>query len=267
MKKYLSFFRIRFQVGVQYRAAAAAGIVTQFFWGGLTVLVYCAFYRGDPDAFPMTLQATCTYIWLQQAFLALFASWAFESEIFEMIRNGNVAYEMCRPLDIYTMWFTRSAATRCSRAVLRCMPILFFAALLPKPYGMTLPADGAALAGSLIGMILALLVAVSVCMLVYIITFFTITPDGVRMVAVSAVDLLSGAVIPLPFFPDFLRNILELMPFASMQNVPYRIYSGDIAGMEMLRALGLQLFWVTALIAAGKLLMYFAGQKVIVQGG
>jgi ABC-2 type transport system permease protein len=28
MKKYLSFFRMRFLMGLQYRAAAAAGVVT-----------------------------------------------------------------------------------------------------------------------------------------------------------------------------------------------------------------------------------------------
>ena len=33
MKKYLSFFRMRFLMGLQYRAAAAAGVVTQFTWG------------------------------------------------------------------------------------------------------------------------------------------------------------------------------------------------------------------------------------------
>ena len=40
MKKYLSFFRLRFNTGLQYRAAALAGIVTQFFWG---CLLYTSF--------------------------------------------------------------------------------------------------------------------------------------------------------------------------------------------------------------------------------
>lgn len=34
MKKYISFFWLRFSMGLQYRTAAAAGIVTQFFLGG-----------------------------------------------------------------------------------------------------------------------------------------------------------------------------------------------------------------------------------------
>ena len=53
MKKYLSFFRIRFLNALQYRAAALAGMVTQFFWGGMLLLLFAAFYRSDPDSFPM----------------------------------------------------------------------------------------------------------------------------------------------------------------------------------------------------------------------
>ncbi|HBA50582.1 MAG TPA: ABC transporter permease, partial [Lachnospiraceae bacterium] len=33
MKKYISFFRLRTVMGLQYRVAAVSGIATQFFWG------------------------------------------------------------------------------------------------------------------------------------------------------------------------------------------------------------------------------------------
>ena len=43
VKKYWSFFRLRFSMGLQYRIAAIAGMATQFFWGGMNILVYRAF--------------------------------------------------------------------------------------------------------------------------------------------------------------------------------------------------------------------------------
>lgn len=267
MKKYLSFFRLRFSMGLQYRAAALAGMVTQFAWGAMEVLVFRAFYRSGAEAFPMTLQATCTYIWMQQAFLALFSAWAVEHEIFDCIKNGNVAYEFCRPIDIYNMWFSRSLATRLSRAVLRCMPILLVAAFLPAPYGIILPESFLAGLLALAGLALGFFVAVAFCMLVYMITFFTVSPDGVRMVAVSLVELLAGGLTPIPFFPDGLRQVVEFLPFASMQNVPFRIYSGDIAGGEAWRALALQIFWLIVLWLAGKLLMRLAAKNIVLQGG
>ena len=120
MKKYLSFFRMRFLMGLQYRAAAAAGVITQFTWGFMELLVFRAFYQADASAFPMSFEAVVSYIWLQQAFLALFMAWMMEPEIFSSIMDGNIAYEMCRPVHIYSMWFARSVANRVSKALLSC---------------------------------------------------------------------------------------------------------------------------------------------------
>lgn len=267
MKKYWAFFRLRFSMGLQYRVAAAAGIVTQFFWGGMNILVYRAFYETDAEAFPMSFQATSTYIWLQQAFLALFAAWMVENEIFENIMNGNVAYEMCRPVSIYNMWFSRSMANRLARALLRCFPVLLFAAFLPAPFGIGKPASIGHLGLFLVAMFLGFGVTVAFFMMIYGLTFFTISPNGLRILISSVVEFLAGAIIPLPFFPDKIRTVLELLPFASMQNVPLRIYSGSMSGEEMIKGILLQAVWLVVLVIIGKVLLAFAEKKIVVQGG
>lgn len=267
MRKYLSFFRLRFSMGLQYRTAALAGIVTQFVWGVMELLVFRAFYEAEPGAFPMTLTATTSYIWLQQAFLAFFAVWFLENEIFDAIMNGNIAYELCRPINIYTMWFSRSVANRLSRAVLRCFPILIVAVLLPKPYGLCKPAGLVYFLLFLLTLILGLMVTVAFCMLIYALTFFTISPSGLRMLFASAVEFFSGAVIPLPFFPRKIQMMMELLPFAAMQNVALRIYSGSMSENEMIKAIGLQVFWLIVLVAGGKKLCSIAQTRVSVQGG
>lgn len=267
MKKYLAFFRLRFSTGLQYRAAALAGIATQFVWGIMEILTFRAFYSSNPAAFPMSFQATTAYIWMQQAFLALFIAWMMEGEIFNAIMDGNISYELCRPVDIYHMWFSRSMANRLSKAVLRCFPILIVAIFLPAPYGLMPPASPIAFVFFLLTLIMGTGVCVALCMLVYMTCFFTISPMGVRMLAGSVLEFFSGAVIPLPFFPDRLRKFMELLPFASMQNVPLRIYSGDLSGSAMYKAALLQLFWMIALIGIGKLLNTLAMKKITVQGG
>ena len=265
--KYASLFRIKFIAGLQYRAAAAAGIATQFVWGIMSLLLYKAFYEADPISFPMSFQALSSYLWLQQAFLALFMGWFFENDIFQTITEGGIAYELCRPLDIYYMWFYRTMANRLAKAVLRCMPILIFAAFLPKPYGISLPESISAGFWFLITTILGFLVVIAYSMLVYISTFFTYSPMGVRMVSVSLVEFFAGAVVPLPFLPEGVRRVVELLPFASMQNIPLRIYSGDIAGAEILPRVALQIFWIVVLMWFGKWLMRHALRRVVVQGG
>lgn len=266
-QKYMSFFRIRFLAGLQYRAAALGGIITQFVWGFMELLMFRAFYEVNPEAFPMTQEALSSYIWLQQALLALFMTWFLENDIFLTITEGGIAYELCRPTDLYDMWFFRSMANRVSKALLRCIPILAVAAFLPSPYGIGLPANMEAGFWFVITGFLGFLVVVAFCMLVYIITFYTYSPVGVRMVAISMVEFFAGAVIPLPFLPSGIRQVVELLPFAAMQNVPLRVYSGDIAGIQILERAGLQLFWVVILIWMGKVLTSAALKRVVVQGG
>lgn len=267
MKKYLSFFRIRFIAGLQYRAAAWAGISTQFAWGAMTLLMYRAFYQTAENAFPMTFPELSSYIWLQQALLALIMAWFFDGEIFDSITSGNIAYELCRPCDIYSMWFTKNMATRLSRTTLRCLPILIVAAFLPEPFNITLPPDLLSGILFLVSISLGFLVLISFSMLVYISAFYTISPIGIRILAISVVDFFAGGIIPIPFFPDALQPVMNALPFASMQNTPFLIYTGHTSGTDALKSIGLQLIWLAALLVIGRLLMRRALRKVIVQGG
>ena len=267
MRKYIAFFRMRFTMGLQYRAAALGGLACQFFWGAMAILAFKAFYDTDPAAFPMSMPAMSSYIWLQQALLTLLSMGGIDPEFFNVIENGNVAYELCRPIDVYGMWYSRSAATRVSNALLRCIPVLAVTALIPAPYGLMAPPDILTFLTFLVSLTLALAVITAMGMIVYMITFHTITPRGVRLIAVNICDFFSGDIVPLPFFPEGFRQFAELMPFSATANVPLRIYSGDLHGPEMVRLMALQAFWAAALILAGKLIEHRELKRVTVQGG
>jgi len=267
MSTYLAVFRIRFSAGLQYRAAALGGVATQFVWGFMLLLQFSAFYRADPTAFPMEMSQVVSYIWMQQAFLALFMSWFFDQEIFNSITSGVIAYEMARPVDLYNRWFCHSVANRLSRAVLRCMPILVIAFFLPEPFRMTLPESFQQFALFLLSVTLSLGVVVSFAMLIYISVFYTLSPLGMRIIAAVGSDFLAGALIPLPFFPDGIRQVAEILPFAAMQNMPLRIYSGNISGVDAWHGILLQVFWLIVMVLLGKFAMKRALRKVVIQGG
>jgi len=267
MKAYGSFFRIRFLGGLQYRVAALAGIATQFVWGGLYILLYKAFYEADAAAFPMTFQQVVDYNWLRQAFLTLLFVWMLDRETLESISSGAVAYEVVRPTDLYFMWFTKNVAMRLSRAVLRCFPVLIVAFLLPAPYGLSLPAGAAGLIGFLVTLALALGNVVAFGMLLYVASFFTMNPTGLRVLMLSLTEFLTGGLIPLPFMPPLLRKILELSPFGAMMNMPLRAYSGSLAGPELWTGIALQVFWLIVMAGGGRLWMGCALRRLQVQGG
>lgn len=267
MKQYWSFFKMRLMAGLQYRAAALAGMSTQFVWGAMEILLYRAFWLEHPERFPMGMEALSSYIWLQQAFLTLFALWLQESDILEAVKTGAVAYELLRPADLYGMWMARAMATRLSRAALRMLPVILVSSLLPSPWGLRLPTSPAAFALFLLSAVLMVLVVCAYSLLVYALTFYLTDPNGIMVLSVAAADLLGGAIVPLPFLPDGLRQFAQLTPFGSMQNVPLRLFTGDIPLSQAPAVMGLQLFWAVALISAGYLLTRNGLRRTVILGG
>jgi len=267
LKPYQALFRIRFINSLQYRFAAFAGLLTQFAWGLMYVLAFLAFYRSNPANFPMSFSHTVTYIWLQQAFVALFFLWFYENSIFESIETGSIAYELARPVDLYGFWISLTAANRLSRTLLRAVPLIAIALFLPHPLRLIVPTELIRWGFFLLSMILALGVVISFSLLVYISAFYTINSSGVRLLVAIFADFLSGAYIPLPFFPGSIRTVAELLPFGSMQNMPLLIFSGYLQGTAILRGIGLQAMWLVILVVIGRLWMKRAISRVVVQGG
>ena len=267
MRKYYLFFRMRFAEGIQYRMAAITALTTQLIWGLMECLAYKAIAEASGGNMPMDYSSVVTYIWLKEALLVLFNTWAVDNGIFWMIQNGDIAYELCRPVSVYAMWFSRIVGGRVSEVILRCVPVLLCAFLMPGSYRMGLPVSTEAFLLFLLTVILGMGVTVAFCMLVYMLCFFTISPQGWRMVLTGAVDFFSGNLLPLPFFPKAYLKIAELLPFAYMQNVPFRIYCGDLSGAEIPPAIMNQVFWIFALTLAGLSVCRKVEKRTIVQGG
>lgn len=115
-----------------YRTAAYAGIVTQIVFGLVLVAIFAAFYANGIKA-PMNLPQVTTYIWLGQAFFAMTPySVIPDAELREQIRDGSVATELLRPVDLHSLWMARTLASKLAPTALRCIPVIVVATLFAR---------------------------------------------------------------------------------------------------------------------------------------
>ena len=266
-KAYVSVFNLRLSAGMQYRTAAYAGIATQFFWGFMLIMIYSAFYSGYAAEPPMSLPQLTTYVWLQQAFLAFIALWFRDNELLQLITTGNIAYELCRPSDLYGFWYAKLLAQRLSAAILRCFPILLVAGFLPQAYRLRLPPDPGAFLLFLITLLLGLLVLVAISMLIYISVFVTLSSTGSLLMFGILGEFFAGMIIPIPLMPEWLQRIAYALPFRWAADFPFRVYTGHIPAGEAAAGILIQLVWLIVLVAFGKFLMNRIMRRLVVQGG
>jgi len=267
MNAYVSVLKLRFVTGLQYRAAAAAGIATQLFFGFIFMTAYMAFYENSAAEPPMALTEIVCYIWLQQMFLGFIALWFRDQDIFQLITSGNIAYELCRPCSIYRFWYAKLLATRLAGVALRCSPLLLVIFFLPEPYRMSPPPTPTAFVLFLVTLALGLLVVVALSMLIYISVFWTLSPVGSTLIIAVAGEFFAGMILPVPLMPGWLQDIVYALPFRWTADFPFRVYSGQIGTVEALLGIPIQLFWLIALAAFGRFLLRRALRNVVVQGG
>lgn len=263
MRTYLAILKVRLSVLFQYRAAAFAGVATQIFWGLIKTMIITAFYSQTDASQPISLTQAITFIWLGQALLQL-QPWSVDKEIESQVRNGNIAYELVRPIDLYWLCFFKSMALRLAPTLLRCVPLVIIAVLF-----LYLPAPFSPMAGFTFGIsvVLAALLSTAITTLVMISLFWTISGDGILRLLPHTSMLLSGMIVPLPLFPEWLQPFLSIQPFRGIVDIPARLYTGVIPTDHAVYYLGFQLLWSVVLIVIGRALMNKAIKQVVIQGG
>ncbi|MCX5758786.1 MAG: hypothetical protein NTU83_09840, partial [Candidatus Hydrogenedentes bacterium] len=187
-----------------------------------------------------------------------------DTDVTAMIRSGTVAYEMLRPMDVYSLWYARAVALRTAPVIMRAVPMFILAGLF---FGLQAPASfacgclwavstlGAVLLGSALGTIM------TVSMM------WTISGDGVARLLGSAIFILSGSIVPLPLFPSWMQPILNFLPFRGLADVPFRLYTGNIPVSAAIVPIAQQFLWALVLIAFGRWLLTRGTRRLVVQGG
>ncbi len=263
MKAYLSIFRMRRRMETQYRGAVLGGLVCQLFFGLILIAVYRAMYAGKPQAIP--LGHITTYVWLQQAFFRMLL--ANDPELQDKIRTGAIAYDLCRPLHLYGYYYARILAQKLTGSILRALPMLVFAALLPEGWGICLPASVPALLLALLALVLGLFCVSALENITMAFTMRTLDPRGMQAMLNMLMMILAGNLLPLTLFPDSWQRVITLLPYAQLLDTPIRLYTGEYVPAQGPEALLIQAVWTVILVAAGCSFWKANQRKLIIQGG
>jgi ABC-2 type transport system permease protein len=266
MTAYLSIFKLRFALQLQYRAAALASFITNFFFGLIRVMVFQAFYASTLQAQPLTLEQTVTYAWLIQVAFRM-QPWNMDTEMLDLVRSGSIAYDLCRPLNLYFSWYFRLLALRLVPALLTGVPIFCIVLWLPGHFRAMPPASAAAGIAWIAAMLMSLLLSCAFSNLIAISALWTTAGDGMQRVLPALMMLFSGCIIPLAFFPDAVQTALGILPFSGLMDTPFRFYIGAVPSDRMIPLLGLQLLWTCLLVLLGAKLLEAGTKRVVVQGG
>ncbi|MBR4579793.1 MAG: ABC-2 family transporter protein [Lachnospiraceae bacterium] len=121
------------------------------------------------------------------------------------------------------------------------------------------------LASALLGM----LINFAIDFIIGTVCLYTQSIWGINIMKEVVVLFLSGATVPLAFFPPVLKSIALFLPFHSIYNTPLTFLTkGQELGLgQSFMLLGEQLFWVVILLVIGKIFWKLSERIITVNGG
>jgi ABC-2 type transport system permease protein len=263
-RKYFAIAKASLEVIFVYRAGFAFNMVGTVFYVVAMFYLWQTIFLGKPGALG-------GFTWPQMKAYLLVAfllnstmTWFDEYAMGQDIREGRVATDLARPIDFQGKRFAEATGP----VPFEITSALAIGAVVAFLFGgIALPADPAHLALFVLSAALATLLKFSIIYCVSMTAFWTTGMEGVSNARMAVQNIFSGALIPLVFFPDWLRSVASVLPFQGLISTPALTYLGTMDGPTTAFMLGTQAIWACSLILFGRLLWRSAVKAVTINGG
>jgi ABC-2 type transport system permease protein len=263
MRLWWEVARRGFRRYATYRWATLAGVFTNTIFGFIYAYVYIALFDAVGRIGSYDVTDTLTYAFVMQGMLMPIYVWGWQ-EIAETVQTGQVATDLYRPLDYQLYWLSQDLGRAAYHALMRGIPPFVVASLFFDLRLPTMPWTWVVFTASAT---LAVTVSFALRFMVNLSAFWLLDIRGVHSIAAGLWTVLSGFAIPVAFFPDGARAVIRALPFVAMLQLPADIFLEHARGVDVVRVLGTQMFWVIVLLGAGRGMLAFATRKLVVQGG
>ncbi|RPJ27834.1 MAG: hypothetical protein EHM33_06645 [Chloroflexi bacterium] len=263
MKSYLALLRGSYMVGLVYRFGFLFSIGGNLIYMSITYFLWRSIYQNRETLRGLTFNETYIYVALGSAVFILLKTYVDWQMSFD-IREGMVATYLIKPIDfqLYEL-FTSLGFFLMSLSAITIPTILLmvFAFRIEIPLGI-------GLALFPFSLILAYLLSFCFDYFIGLLGFYTESVWGLSITKEIIITVLSGALIPLQFFPEAIQKILLWLPFQAIYYTPLTMVAQSTLGWEtFLPMLGVQLFWVIALFALTRLFYNQAIKVLRISGG
>jgi ABC-2 type transport system permease protein len=263
MRLYWEIGKRAFQQQLAYRTANLAGLVTNAFFGYIRASILLTAFAASGQIAGYDARDVVTFTWVTQALIMVVNIWG-TLEVSSTIRDGTVVSDLSKPFSYLGYWMARQYGKALYFLAFRCLPILVVGQLTFGLRWPSWPLTWLAVSASVA-------VAVAVCFawvfLIELTGFWTIQTRGIRQIGMAVMLFMSGFTVPVRLFPDWLRSVALALPFAAVAQVPCDVWLERFSAQDLLAALGTQLAWALALLAAAQLVVNLATRRVVTQGG
>jgi len=244
-----------------FRVNFFGGLVTDVLLLGFSLLLWQALYASGLESPDHAFVQVVTYLLLAR--VAVSIDMDFVESLQNRVLRGEIVSELLKPLDLSNFLLAQESGNYLTRIVFRGLPIFVVVVALfdiPIP---SLPY----LCMFIASLILSFVLMFYINFITGIAAFWIIHLFSLNVLKTQLVRFLSGAYVPLWFFPPGLQGVLAYLPFASIVYVPVHIYLEKETLAVSFFFLLLQCIWIVVMLLLSRWVWRRATTQLVINGG
>lgn len=265
LRRYASLTRAGVIESFQYRLSMFVMIVGNLVYLIVIYFLWKAIFASSENdtVNGMTFYSTLIYLVLATAlfaFMEMYSVW----EMGRCIQSGKIVLELLRPMEYKSYLFWSCTGTLSVHFLVTFLPTFIIVRLIT---GNTIPL-GSNLLLFAAAVIFGVIINYNIDFLVGTICIYTESIWGINIMKQVIVLLLSGATIPLAFFPKGLRTVVDFLPFKAIYDTPLTILlTKNAANEKTFKMILVQLVWVLILTIFSRIFWKKSIKRITVNGG
>ena len=262
-KVYFYIYKTQILKSLAYKFDVYGNIIMQSIIMVASAFFWKALFENADSMQGITVDTMLTYTVVSSMIYVVLTT-NVEQRITQSVRKGTIAIDMMRPVNIFKVFFAENLGSVTALLFQNLLPIFLIGSVFIK-----LPTPGS-VTGFLLfigSLIMAFFINWFLAALFGMLAFTVIEMNALIQVKRHLIRLLSGSIIPIWFFPDWFRGIVEVLPFVYLYQMPLDIYIGKYTTESLVRGLLIQFAWMIVLLFLYKYMQRKVTGKIMIQGG
>lgn len=262
MNTYLQFVFIKFRNKMAYRLEYLLGILNTLLTFVVYWSIYKALYGGADSVDGVTFSMVATNFIISLGLNSAF----YKNEMFlqDKVKQGTIVNELLKPVNFKLRMLFEDLGEGLFSVIFNFLPTVVIASFFAQ---IKAPSSLSNLIFFIVSVLLGYIVLWLISFIVQSWSFWLFNVWGLITIKNVFVNILSGAIIPMWFMPEWLRNIIRFTPFDSIYFTPVQLYLGELQGYEILINFARQIIWIAVLYIIGEICWRKGIKKLVVQGG
>lgn len=263
-KLFFKFVSVSFQKQVAYRFDCFVGILNGF----LYVFIFTSLWKALYSQFDttvhngFTLTAIITYSVLVMA--VKISSTMDDSIIYRKVMDGSIAVELIRPTSFFFMNLAENVGHSLFHTMARTFPIVTISIFL---FDLSIPFEPLRLLLFLCSFFAGYLLISMLNFAAGLLAFWFVEIFPFMLFKYALFTFFAGGIVPIDFFPRFLKPVVNFLPFQYMLYVPTIILTGRAPLAEVHTIIIRQFLWILVMSVICAFMWNAGKKKLIIQGG